>query len=129
MQLKYVILYVESPRDTIDFFCKAFDVTLGMITDAGDFGEVNTGETTLAFASLKLLEDLGKSPARADASNPCFELAFMTDDVAGGLTKALKAGAGLVQDVKQEEWGQTTSYVTDTNGFLIEICSPVTVAA
>ncbi|SDR22214.1 VOC family protein [Pseudovibrio sp. Tun.PSC04-5.I4] len=129
MHFKYVILYVESPRDTIDFFCKAFDVTPGMITQEGDFGEVNTGETTLAFSSLKLMEDLGKSPARADAKNPCFEIAFLTDDVAGGLAKALKAGAGLVQDVKQEEWGQTTSYVTDTNGFLIEICSPVTAPA
>ena len=35
------------------------------------------------------------------------------------------AGAILIQDIKEEPWGQTTSYVTDSNGFLIEICSPV----
>ncbi|GHB24173.1 lactoylglutathione lyase [Pseudovibrio japonicus] len=129
MNLKYVILYVESPRDTISFYCKAFDLKPGIITEDGDYGEVKTGLTTLSFSSLKLMENLGKSPSRADASRPCFEIAFETDDVAGGLAKALAAGADLVQDVKEEAWGQTTSYVKDMNGFLIEICSPVTAPA
>lgn len=129
MKLKYIILYVERPRDTVNFFCKAFDVAPGTMTASDDYGEVQTGETTLSFSSFKLMKDLGKSPAHADAMNPCFELAFMTDDVAVGLAKALKAGAKLVQGVKHEAWGQTTSYVTDLNGFLIEICSPVTAPA
>ncbi|MCB1833914.1 MAG: hypothetical protein KDH19_10850 [Geminicoccaceae bacterium] len=30
-----------------------------------------------------------------------------------------------VANVVQEPWGQTTAYVTDLNGFLVEICSPV----
>ncbi|AEV35305.1 glyoxalase family protein [Pseudovibrio sp. FO-BEG1] len=129
MHLKYVIMYVENPRETIDFYCKAFDVEPGLITEEGDYGEVKTGETTLSFSSFKLMESLGKNPSHADASNPCFEVAFQTEDVAGGLAKALSAGAELVQEVKEEPWGQTTSYVKDMNGFLIEICSPVTAPA
>ena len=43
----------------------------------------------------------------------------------GALTRALDAGAELVQELREEPWGQTTSYVTDGNGFLIEICSAV----
>ncbi|KZL25156.1 VOC family protein [Pseudovibrio sp. WM33] len=129
MHLKYVILYVESPRETIDFYCKAFDVEAGLITEGGDYGEVKTGETTLSFSSFELMKNLGKNPSQADASNPCFEIAFQTEDVAGNLEKALAAGAELVQEVKDEPWGQTTSYVKDMNGFLIEICSPVTAPA
>ncbi|QUS56222.1 VOC family protein [Pseudovibrio brasiliensis] len=129
MHLKYVIMYVENPRETIDFYCKAFDVEPGLVTEGGDYGEVKTGETTLSFSSFKLMENLGKNPSQADASNPCFEVAFQTEDVAGNLAKALSAGAELVQEVKEEPWGQTTSYVKDMNGFLIEICSPVTAPA
>ncbi len=129
MKLRYVILYVESPRETISFYQQAFGVEVGMITETGDYGEMTTGETTLSFSSLSLMESLGKSPAPADANRPCFEIAFQTEDVAGSLAKALAAGAELVQEVKQEPWGQTTSYVRDQNGFLIEICSAVTAPA
>lgn len=129
MQLKYVILYVDSPRDSIDFFCKAFDLQPGMITPEGDFGEVDTGATTLAFSSLKLMTALGKNPSVSNSKNPCFEVAFTTDDVKGKLTQALNAGAELVQDVKQEAWGQTTAYVSSPDGCLVEICTPVTAPA
>jgi lactoylglutathione lyase len=54
-----------------------------------------------------------------------FELAFETGNVARALAQAVAAGATLVQDVREEPWGQTTSYVSDPNGYLIEICSPV----
>ena len=39
--------------------------------------------------------------------------------------RALAAGATLLQDVREEDWGQTTAYVGDPNGYLVEICSPV----
>lgn len=129
MQLKYVILYVETPRDSIDFFCKAFDLKPGMITPEGDFGEVDTGTTTLAFSSLKLMTALGKNPSVLKPQNPCFEVAFTTDDVKSKLEQALKAGAKLVQDVKDEAWGQTTAYVSSPDGCLVEICTPVTAPA
>jgi len=71
------------------------------------------------------MEQIGKNPAPASAGKPSFELAFETDDVAGDLATALSAGATLVQDVQEQPWGQTISYVSDPNGFLIEICSKV----
>ena len=39
--------------------------------------------------------------------------------------RAESAGAKVVQEARREPWGQTTAYVTDLNGFLVEICSPV----
>ncbi len=125
MKLKYTILYVTDVPASLEFYEKAFGFERNFLHEGGDYGELDTGATSLAFSSLKLMSDLGKSPARAKLSAPTFEIAFETDDVKRSLEQALGAGAELVQDVREEPWGQTTSYVSDANGFLIEICSPV----
>ena len=96
-----------------------------MLHESGDYGELDTGGTTLSFSSLKLMEDLGKHPSKVKAGNPSFEIAFETDDVPAALATALAAGAELVQDAEEMPWGQTTAYINDNNGFLVEICSPV----
>ncbi|WP_299404105.1 VOC family protein [Acaryochloris sp. IP29b_bin.148] len=125
MKFKYTILYVEDVASTLDFFKRAFGFDQQFLHESGDYGELNTGNTTLSFSSLKLMQDLGKSPSRAKANAPIFEIAFESNDVRADLSSALAAGAALQQDIREESWGQTTAYVTDPNGFLIEICSPV----
>jgi uncharacterized glyoxalase superfamily protein PhnB len=125
MKLKYTILYVNDVEKTLAFYEQAFDLKRTMLHDGGDYGELDTGSTTLSFSSLKLMKQLGKSVTAANTTAPSFEIAFETEQVAEALEKALNAGAKLVQPVKEMPWGQTTSYVNDINGFLIEICSPV----
>ncbi|MFK7965956.1 MAG: VOC family protein [Burkholderiaceae bacterium] len=125
MRFKYTILYVQDVAETLAFYANAFGFQRKMLHEGGDYGELDSGATTLSFSSLKLMQELGKSPASATTDAPVFELAFETDDVASALSRALDAGAKLVQDARDEPWGQTTSYVADMNGFLIEICSPV----
>ena len=125
MKFKYTILYVEEVAETVTFFKNAFGFKQKMLHESGDYGELDTGATTLSFSSLKLMTDIGKSPGRANSSSPTFEIAFETDDVPAALAKALKAGATLVQPAEEMPWGQTTAYVSEHNGFLIEICTPV----
>lgn len=125
MKLKYTILYVESVAETLDFYENSFGFKTKFLHEAGDYGELDTGDTTLSFSSVKLMQDLGKNPQKPSPSSPIFEIAFETDNVSKWLNQALKCGATLVQDAREEPWGQTTSYVSDPNGFLIEICSPV----
>lgn len=125
MKFKYAILYVESVSDTLAFYENAFGFKTRFIHEAGDYGELDTGETCLSFSSLKLMSDLNKNPGIATPSAPIFEIAFETDDVEKWLKNAIDCGATLVQDTKEQPWGQTTSYVSDPNGFLIEICSPI----
>jgi len=125
MRLKYAILYVDDVPATLDFYEQAFGLTRKMLHEGGDYGELDTGTTSLSFSSRSLMADLGKNPAKPDPSEPVFEIAFETEDVKRALQRATSAGARLVQDVRDEPWGQTTSYVADPNGFLIEICSPV----
>lgn len=124
-KLKYVILYVEDVAASREFYAEAFGLPAGFIHESGDYGELVTGETTLSFSSRALMTQLGKNPARPDPGAPVFEIAFEVDDVPGALARALRAGALLVQEVKHEAWGQTTSYVSDPDGYLVEICSPV----
>ncbi len=71
------------------------------------------------------MTEIGKNPARAVANKPAFEIAFTTSDVKPALDKAVAAGATLVQGVMEMPWGQTTAYVNDLNGFLVEICTPI----
>lgn len=125
MIFRYTILYVQDVRATIAFFSKAFGFAQGFVHESGDYGELVTGETKLAFSSIALMNLLGKEPQAPDMKRPVFELAFETQDVAADFAKAVAAGATPVQSPRLEAWGQTTAYVSDPNGYLIEICSPV----
>ncbi|MEE9322004.1 MAG: VOC family protein [Granulosicoccus sp.] len=125
MRFKYTILYVANVEESLRFYHNAFGLKQKMLHESGDYGELDTGATTLSFSSLELMTSLGKSPSPAVATNPVFEIAFETDDVSASLDKALAAGATLVQKPEDMPWGQTTAYVSDKNGYLIEICTPV----
>lgn len=125
MRLAYTILYVDDVTETLAFYERAFGLARRILVEGGDFGELETGATTLAFASLGLIRQLGKHPGRPEPERPAFEIAFTTEEVAAALERALAAGARLVQEPKLMPWGQTTAYVTDPNGFLVELCTPM----
>ncbi len=126
MKFKYTILYVDDVVETFSFYEKAFGLKKKMLHESGEYGELDTGSTTLSFSSFKLMKELGKNPAKPNLNAPTFEIAFETDNVKAALSKALEAGALLVQDAADMPWGQTIAYVTENNGFLVEICTPVT---
>jgi lactoylglutathione lyase len=125
MNFAYTILYVTSVEQTLDFYVRAFGFKRKFIHESGDYGELDTGATALAFSSLTLMHQLGKNPSLADAKAPSFELAFTTDDVTAAMDHAVAAGAQIVSAPKLMQWGQTVGYVADINGFLIEICTPM----
>ncbi|WP_085899363.1 VOC family protein [Kiloniella majae] len=125
MQLAYTILYVQDVPATLDFYQKAFGLKQKMLHESGDYGELDTGQTILSFSSLSLMKELGKKPASPQKEHPCFEIAFTTDNVSKAFDRALKSGAEPVQEPDKMPWGQTTAYVIDLNGFLVEICTPI----
>ncbi len=125
LKFRYTILYVESVQETLKFYQQAFGFQQSMLHESGDYGELDTGSTTLSFSAFSLMKELGKNPIAADQDRPSFEIALETQDVQAALAKALDAGATLVQDTEDMPWGQTIAYVNDPNGFLIELCSPM----
>ena len=127
MKFRYTIMYVEDVEKTLEFYVKAFGLQKKMIHESCDYGELDTGSTKLSFSSFKLMKSLGKTVVPVSDHASSFEIAFECNDVEGAYKKAVSAGAKSVQDVEEMPWGQTTAYVKDINGFLVEICSPVTV--
>lgn len=125
MIFRYTILYVADVKASLDFYTRAFGLTQAFLHEGGDYGELLTGETKLAFSAISLMETLGKTVCKDRSAAPAFELAFETDDVATALDRAVKSGAELVQGVSQMDWGQTLAYVRTPDGTLVEICTKV----
>lgn len=131
MRLGYVIIYVENVKSTMDFYTRAFGFETRMVYEENgvvDYGEMQTGETVLAFAS----HGLGKTNFKglyqkaSIAEKPFgFELALVSEDVAADFDKALKEGAIAVSPPTEKPWGQTVAYIRATEGTLIELCSPI----
>lgn len=110
MKLGYSILYVASVAETVAFYENAFGLERGMVTDTNDYGELRTGETTLAFAATSFVRGLHDVPFADPAPGgnaPAIELGFVTDDVEGAFARAVAAGATSVKPPAQKPWGQT----------------------
>jgi catechol 2,3-dioxygenase-like lactoylglutathione lyase family enzyme len=125
MRFGYTILYVEDVPATLAFYGQAFGLSTRYTHESGSYGELETGATALAFVSHALLRQIGKTPQPPVLAKPTSEIAFVTDDVAAAVRRAVDAGASLVQEATGMPWGQTIAYVGDLNGFLVEICTPV----
>ena len=125
MQFGYTILYVPNVLATLKFYEAAFGLTTRFLHEGGDYGELDTGSTALAFAAQGLMQQLGKNPQAASAQAPSFEIALCAPDVAQALERAIAAGAKLMRPVEVMPWGQTIAYVADINGFVVELCTPV----
>lgn len=125
MKFRYAILYVDNVEETLTLYQTAFGFERLFLHESGQYGELKTGDTKLAFSAKELMSELGKTPGTADPAAPLFELAFETDDVAGAMQTAIAAGATEKQAPRDEPWGQTTGYVIDPNGFLVELCTPM----
>jgi len=125
MKLGYTILYVEDVRQTLGFYERAFNLKTRFLHESGDFGELDTGDTALAFSSRRLMTELGKNPGQPDTAKPVFEIALVTENVPAAVQQAVEAGARLIQAPEDMPWGQTVAYVADLDGFLVEICTAV----
>ena len=125
MQFGYTILYVPDVPATLKFYEAAFGLKTRFLHEGGDYGELDTGSTALAFSAHSLMQQLGKNPQQASAQAPSFEIALCTPDVTQALQRAIAAGAKPMRPAEVMPWGQTIAYVADINGFLVELCTPV----
>lgn len=125
MRFGYTILYVEDVARSLDFYERAFGLPRAFLHEGGDYGELATGGTALAFLSRAQVERMGKHPVAADPARPTCEIALETAEVPAAIARAVGAGATLVQDATEMPWGQTVGYVADLDGFLVELCTPM----
>jgi lactoylglutathione lyase len=127
-RLGWVIVYVSSVEQALAFYERAFGLARKFIDETGNFGELDTGATTLAFLSEQIagssLEG-GFQRGTPDAP-PCnIELCLVFDDVAAAYEHAVSAGCAPLKAPALKPWGQTVAYVRDPFGTLVEVASPV----
>lgn len=127
MKFGYTILYVNDVKTSLAFFRKAFGLKARFEHESG-YAELETGDTTLAFASHALAEsNLPEGYVRADQSSQPLgvEIALVTEDVAKAHDHAVEMGAQSLKEPSLKPWGQTVSYLRCPDGTLVELCSPV----
>lgn len=128
MKFGYTIVYVPSVTEALDFYKEAFGFETRFLHESDQYGELETGNTVLAFASHAVGEmNLDGQYQKADPSAAPFgvELAFVTDDVAAAYAKAIAAGAISIKAPIEKPWGQVVAYVRAQDGSLVELCSPI----
>jgi len=129
VSLGYTIFFVTDVEETVSFFERAFGFERRMVTPENDYGEVETGTTTLAFVSVELatanLSDAGGFVLPDEHLPPPASITLVTADVATTVAAATAAGARSYTDAIDKPWGQTVAYVLGPSNVLIEIATPV----
>jgi lactoylglutathione lyase len=128
MKFGYTILYVPDVASSLHFYERAFGLKKKFLHESGDYGELDTGETTLSFASHALGESnfQGRHVRAHESKAPLgMEIGLVTDNVQSAHDRALKAGAKELSPPVTKPWGQVVSYVRAPDGCLIELCTPV----
>ena len=128
--LGYVIVYVDDVAASLAFYEKAFGLARRFFHDdhGKAYGELETGATRLAFASLALAREhlqqevVAAAPGQAPLG---VEIALTTPEVPALFKRAVEAGAAAISGPATKPWGQTVAYVRDNSGFLVELCTPM----
>ena len=115
----------EDLAETLAFYERAFGLERKMILESGEYGELQTGDTTLAFtaqSAVNTLSDVPFEPAALHKVAPPIELGLVSDSVEADFERAVAAGAVVVKPPETRPWGKV-AWVRDNNGFLVEIVS------
>jgi lactoylglutathione lyase len=128
VQLGYVIVYVEDVASALTFYEQAFGFERALLHESGQFGQLETGATALAFTSHELgrtAVPVPYTPLSADSVPVGIEITLLTTDVDGAFARAVRTGAVPMSEPHDEPWGQRVSYVRDPFGTMVGIASPV----
>jgi catechol 2,3-dioxygenase-like lactoylglutathione lyase family enzyme len=128
MKLGYTIVYVPNVADSLRFFSEAFGLAQRFLHESGAYGELDTGATTLSFASHEIGEmnfPGGHVEASSSVQPLGMEIALVTDDVAAAHRRAVAHGAKELAAPSTKPWGQVVSYVRAPDGTLVELCTPM----
>jgi lactoylglutathione lyase len=92
---------------------------------SGPYAQFRLGDVRLGlFAAEAMSETLGRPVAVPDSGLAGFEIGFLVDDVDEAFATLVEAGAEPVTAPADRPWGQRTAYVSDPDGYLIELVTP-----
>ena len=127
MKLGYTIVYVPDVPEAVAFYRAAFGLEPKFMHDSKLYAEMATGGTVLAFAAEEMaaLNDIAVRPNRKADIAAAYQISLVTGEPQKAYDKAVDAGAAPVKKPTEKPWGQVSGFVRDTNGCLVELCSPI----
>lgn len=126
--LGWVIVYVDDPAAAADFYQRTFGLTGDFVAPGGEYAQLDTGTTKLAFAGHGLGERNFPGGVRRptlDDKPANVELALVSDEVDAAFARAVEAGCTPLSEPADQPHGQRVGWVRDPFGTLLEIASPV----
>ncbi len=123
MKLSYSILYVEDVKQSMDFYQKAFGIKPRFLHEGGDYAEMETGDTTLAFCAHELAEQIIRQPYQhAQPNQPiASQITLEPDSVKSAFEAAVAAGATIRAEPEVKPWNFEVAILQDPDGHLIEL--------
>jgi predicted enzyme related to lactoylglutathione lyase len=117
---------VNDVAASIDFYRRAFGLTLRFFDETLGFAELETGGTMLAIASHSIGEILMPGAyTRPEAGCPAgVEIGFFTDDVPAAFAKLIGEGATPLAAPKRMPWGLEVAYARAPDGTLLGLSEP-----
>ena len=127
IQFSGAILYVRDVKASLSFYEKAFGLKTSFVSDDASFGALETGTALLGFASITQSKKNWPGGVRETdprATPPANEVGFATEDVEAAYQRAVAAGATTLAKPEKTPWGQTTCFVRDLDGHVVDISTP-----
>ena len=130
LTLKVIGFVVPDVPSTVAFYERAFGLSLHYLHPSQGYAELNSGTAVLAFLSeaflqsASLLGGLPVYPNRPDTPTLGAHVALWSDAIERDWMKAVDAGAKVVSALSAKPWGQTSGYLRDTDGIVVELCTP-----
>lgn len=119
-------LYVDNVNSALDFYGRAFGFKTRFFDEALQYGELETGDVVVAFASHQLGEMLMPGAYVRPANGPAgVEIAFLVPDVPAAFANAVAAGALPLAQPKTMPWGATVAYLGGPEGTIIGLSTPM----
>lgn len=122
--LAWTITYVDDVTAAVDLYVNAFGLTVAFRHPDGDYAEFATGTTALALCARSTAAD-SSGLALDRPTSPTGNITLVVPNVPAAFDRAVAAGATPIAAPVTKPWGQTTSYVADADGNLIELATSV----
>ncbi|XP_071717702.1 uncharacterized protein [Rutidosis leptorrhynchoides] len=125
----YTVVYVKDVAKSVEFYGKAFGASVRRLDDSHRWGELESGQTTIAFTPVHQHEtdDLTGEvqEQRSKTRRNQLEICFVYEDVDAAYKRAVENGADGVSKPEEKEWGQKVGYVRDIDGIVVRMGSYV----
>ncbi|KAJ8620784.1 hypothetical protein MRB53_029313 [Persea americana] len=123
----YIVVYVKDVAKSVAFYAKAFGYNVRRLDESHRWGELESGQTTIAFTPVHQHEtDDITGPVqtpKASTERAPLEVCLVYADVDAAYKRAIENGAAPVREPELKEWGQKVGYVRDIDGNVVRIGS------